>query len=67
VADGVVDDVGYQAFDEGGVAVERGGVDGCVDLQSEAFDPTAEAWQDGLADVGQVGSFDMVEAALAAG
>ena len=67
VADGVVDEVGDEAFDESGVAVERGGADGGLDVQSEAFGVEAGARQDGLADVREVGSLSVVEPALAAG
>ena len=37
VADGVVDEVGDEAFEEPGVAVERGGTDSGLDVQVEAF------------------------------
>ena len=65
VDDGVVDEVGDEAFDESGVAVERRGSEGGLDVQPEAVE--AGARQDGPADMCEVGSLVLVESAFAAG
>src|SRR5271154_5271941 len=65
VADGVGDEVGYEAFEESGVAVERGGTDDGLDLQVEVLGVVVSARQDSSADLGQIGLLSMIKAALA--
>lgn len=67
VDDGVVDEVGDEALDQSCVALQRGGADSGLDVQSEAFALEAAACQDSSADVREVGSLAMVEPAFGAG
>jgi hypothetical protein len=67
VADGIVDEVGDESFDQSRVAVERSGEDGGLDMQFEGLRVDSRVEQHGLADVRQVGSLPVVESALTAG